>query len=93
MAIFRREYNEEKGVATYHCDEHGFKGSDPAHVEEHLKLHGKSAAGFWKKRHDHERNVTVYHCDHHDFESYDPMEIEEHERSHALLAGGGWGVL
>lgn len=93
MAIFRREYDEEKGVATYHCDEHGFKGSDPAHVEEHLKLHGKSAAGFWKKRHDHERNVTVYHCDHHDFESYDPMEIEEHERSHALLAGGGWGVL
>lgn len=93
MAIFRREYDEEKGIATYHCDEHGFKASDPAHVEEHLKQHGRSAASFWKKRHDHEKNITVYHCVDHGFESYDPREIEEHERSHALLMGAGWGIL
>ncbi|MCL5439565.1 MAG: hypothetical protein M1595_01480, partial [Candidatus Thermoplasmatota archaeon] len=76
---------------TYHCDEHQFKASDAAHVEEHMKLHGKTAGNFWKRVHHHERQLTVFHCDHHDFQSYDPLEIEEHEKLHALLPGG-WGL-
>jgi len=91
MPIFRREFDHEKRIATYHCDEHQFKASDAAHVEEHMKLHGKTAGNFWKRVHHHERRLTVFHCDHHDFQSYDPLEIEEHEKLHALLPGG-WGL-
>ena len=91
MPIFRRDFDHEKRIATYHCDEHHFKASDAAHVEEHMKLHGKTAGNFWKRVHHHERQLTVFHCDHHDFQSYDPLEIEEHEKLHALLPGG-WGL-
>ena len=48
MTIFRREFDHDTKIATYHCDEHQFKASDAAHVEEHMKLHGKTAG--WKSK-------------------------------------------
>ncbi|MGP6220982.1 hypothetical protein [Caldiplasma sukawensis] len=92
MSIFRREEGKD-GIHTYHCDEHDFSSMDAAKVEEHMKLHGKKAADFWKKEHHKEKKVTLYSCEHHDFQSYDPAEIEEHERSHALMMSTGWGIL
>ncbi|MEM3851771.1 MAG: hypothetical protein QXP70_02090 [Methanomassiliicoccales archaeon] len=91
MSIFRREYDAKRKSAVYHCDEHAFSSSDASHVEEHLRLHGKRAAAFWKKRHDREKGVTVFSCEHHDFESTDPLEIEEHEKIHAIVSSG-WGI-
>jgi hypothetical protein len=92
MPFLRKEYDPERKLNVYHCDDHGFKSHNPSEVEKHLAQHGRSAASFWKRSHHEEKKVTVYHCDAHDFHSYDVMEIEEHERFHELTSVG-WGVI
>lgn len=96
MSIWRRELEPSTGIHIYHCDEHGFKATDPLKVEGHLKSHGRSAAPFWTRKYHEEKKMTSFHCDDHNFRTFDPLEIEEHEKLHALGGTGnasGWGIV